>query len=287
MASDDGVPTGKGMNAINIIVFANVVALVSQVLGVGSRRDVRLEPIAIYANGKFADAVSDHNDPRHRESPLDWTHHFLLVSRGLRVASADVTGVFVPPASSGSPCSRTVLAYGKVVDPLYSDNGVALLPGLAVSEYTAVRGSLSAPARTDPRFGLDVLAAAATALAQAGKYPRRGPNLMDLHVQSMDVMDVYHDGQPEVFARVLGGGNFTFIWLAYVEGKATLLHAETVQAAGGNDAGPNLVDTADIDGDGVDEVVIEEVGDSSTQFEIYRVTRHGVKRVFQGGNYGC
>ena len=276
------------MNAVvGVLVFANVVAFVSEVLGLGSRRDVRLEPIAIYADGKFTDAVSDHTDPRHRESPLDWTHHFVLVSRGLRVASADVVEAFVPPASTGSPCSRTVQAYAMVTDPLFSDYGVALLPGLAVSEYKAVHGTLSTPARIAPRYARDVLAAAATVLARVGKHPRPGPDLDDLHVQSLDVMDVYHDGQPEVFARVLGGGNLTIVWLGYIDGRANVLRAETGQAAGGRTAGPNFVDTADIDGDGVDEVVIQEEGDSSTQFEIYRVTHHGVKRAFQGGNYGC
>ncbi len=270
-----------------MFVLANVVALVSDIVGVGSGRVVRIEPIAVYAHGKFEDAVSDQNDPKHRESPLDWTHHFVLVSRGNRVASADVGRVFTPPASAGSPCSRTVQAYASVSDPLSIDYGVALLPGLAMSDYASVHGSLTAPAPMNPRYERDVLAAAGNVLARVGKFPRLGSNLKDLHVQSLDVMDVYHDGQPEVFARVLGGDNVTIIWLGYRGGAAKVLHAETGQAAGGSHAGPNFVDTADVDGDGVDEVVISEQGDSSTQFEIYRVSRHGVKRVFRGGNYGC
>ena len=105
-------------------------------------------------------------------------------------------------------------------------------------------------------------------------------------MQNIDVMDVYHDGQPEVFARVLGD-NFTFVWLAYVAGKAKVLQATTYPAAGGSHAGPNFIDTADIDGDGVDEVVIKQQYDSATRFEIYRVTRQSVQRVFRGGIYGC
>jgi hypothetical protein len=272
---------------LSALVLANVVAVVTEESSFLSNRSVRLYPIAVYANGAFSDAVSDRNNPRYRETPLDWTHHFVLISRGLRVASADIENVFVPPPSSGSPCSRPVQAYAHVTDPVFFDHGVSILPGLAVSEPTPVHMPRSALASVDPRYARDVLAAAAVVLARVGKHPRLGPNLDQLHVQYLDVMDVYHDGQPEVFARVLGGDNLTIIWLAYINGEATVLHADTGQAAGGRDAGPNFIDTADMDGDGVDEVVIREQYDSSAQFEIYRVTHQSVTRIFQGGNYGC
>jgi hypothetical protein len=272
---------------VSALILANVVAVVTEESSFLSNRTVELYPIAVYADGKYSDAVSDRNDPHYRQSPLDWTHHFELVSRGLRIASADVVNVFVPPPPTGSPCSRPVQAYAHVRDPVFFDHGVALLPGLAVSEYAPVHAPVSTLAPTDPLYARDVLAVAATVLAGVGQHPRLGPNLNQLHIQYLDVMDVYHDGQPEVFARVLGGDNLTVIWLAYVNGKARVLQAQTDRAAGGRDAGPNFIDTADIDGDGVDEVVIREQGDNSAFFAIYRVTRQSVKLIFQGGNYGC
>ena len=186
-----------------------------------------------------------------------------------------------------SPCSRPLQAFASVRNPAFFDGGVPPLPRVAVSEYFPASAPTSSLSTADPRYGRDVLAVAATLLAKVGQRPKLGPNLGQLHVQYLDIMDVYHDGQQEVFARVLGGRNLTIIWLAYVGGKPRVLSAETGLAAGGRDAGPNFVDTVDIDGDGVDEVVIREQYDSSGQFEIYRLPHGSVIRVFQGGNYGC
>ncbi len=267
--------------AVGLLLLANVIAVVTEILGSHTPRVVRIDPIAVYDGGKYADAVSDFTSPRRRMSPLNWTHRFVLVSRGVKVATADVFYTLLPPRATGSPCSRTVEGYARISDPKSFDHGIAAIPGLAVSGYTQARGlSSSTLDPIDPRYSKDVLAAALSVLRRAGK------SSDGLHLQSIDVMDVYHDGQPEVFARLLNR-DFMFIWLAYKGGKPELLRADTQVAAGGPGGGPHFIDTVDVDGDGVDEVVIQQELGSASQYEIYRVTHDSVTRVFQGGVYGC
>jgi hypothetical protein len=57
--------------------------------------------------------------------------------------------------------------------------------------------------------------------------------------------------------------------------------------AGGSASTPTFVGTADIDGDGVDEVVIRDQADTADSYEIDKLTPTSVRRVFQSQFFGC
>lgn len=121
-------------------------------------------------------------------------------------------------------------------------------------------------------------------------------------VESIQVVDLNQDGSPELFGKVRQGNatnanasqqpdpiGFATVWLAYQDGKPQLL--ETAQAAvslgGSQQSSSDLLETIDINGDGIDEAIVKRTGYESTSFEIYEYKNNQLNRVFNGAGYGC
>ena len=126
-------------------------------------------------------------------------------------------------------------------------------------------------------------------------------------VESMQVVDLDHDGSPEIFSKVRQGnaantkaspqGNssqdnptgFAAVWFTERAGQPQRL--ETTQAVvrlSGSQRFPyDLLGAIDINGDGTDELIVESTGHESTSFEIYKYQNNQLNRVFNGAGYGC
>jgi hypothetical protein len=132
--------------------------------------------------------------------------------------------------------------------------------------------------------------AAITKVANAGKVPGEAV------VESMQVVDLDQDGSPEIFSKVRQGkpGNssptgFAAVWFSYKGDQPQLL--ETTQAsvslAGSQRFPYELLETIDLNGDGVQEAVVQRKAYESESFEIYEYKNNQLNRVFQGAGYGC
>jgi hypothetical protein len=118
-------------------------------------------------------------------------------------------------------------------------------------------------------------------------------------VESIQVVDLDQDGSPEIFSKVKQGSSensspqtptgFAAVWFSDQAGQPQLL--ETTQAsvslAGSQRFPYELLETIDIDGDGVQEAIVQRTGYESTSFEIYEYKNKQLNRVFEGAGYGC
>jgi len=119
-------------------------------------------------------------------------------------------------------------------------------------------------------------------------------------VESIQVVDLDQDGSPEIFGKVRQGSpanttqlpnpiGFAAVWFSYRAGQPQLL--ETTQASvslSGSQRFPyELLETIDINGDGIQEAIVKRTGYESTSFEIYEYKNNRLDRVFQGAGYGC
>lgn len=145
---------------------------------------------------------------------------------------------------------------------------------------------------------------AALALGQAAitQVAQGQPILGEAVVESMQVVDLDQDGSPEIFSKIKQGSaanadssqqpsptGFAAVWFTEKEGKPQLL--ETTQAAVGlAETQPfpyDLLEIIDINGDGVNEVIVKRTGYESTSFEIYEYKNNQLNQVFKGAGYGC
>ncbi|MBI4779808.1 MAG: hypothetical protein HY785_00650 [Oscillatoriophycideae cyanobacterium NC_groundwater_1537_Pr4_S-0.65um_50_18] len=118
-------------------------------------------------------------------------------------------------------------------------------------------------------------------------------------VESVQVVDLDQDGSPEIFSTVKQGNSanspsrtptgFAAVWFSDQAGQPQLL--ETTQASvslTGSQRFPyELLETIDINGDGVQEAIVQRTGYESTSFEIYEYKNKQLNRVFEGAGYGC
>lgn len=125
-------------------------------------------------------------------------------------------------------------------------------------------------------------------------------------VEQMAVYDLNHDGRSEVFGIVrkgpdpasirperLGGLNkpttaYATVWLSYQNDRLTAISSEVVPYTAPVSRRPyDVIGTLDINGDGVEEVIVRTNGYESTGFRIYEFDGHQLKQVFDGAGYGC
>lgn len=118
-------------------------------------------------------------------------------------------------------------------------------------------------------------------------------------VESLQVVDLDQDRSPEIFSTVKQGNSanspsqtptgFAAVWFSDQAGQPQLL--ETTQAsvslAGSQRFPYELLETTDINGDGVQEAIVQRTGYESTSFEIYEYKNKQLNRVFEGAGYGC
>jgi hypothetical protein len=129
------------------------------------------------------------------------------------------------------------------------------------------------------------------------------PQLVDFAVFDLD-----HDGKPEVFVKLekmvikkfirkenrqekietLKGKVIVNFWVTYKTANPQLIFYKiSEQEEGSWGTGDDLLGVMDINGDGIEEVVIRSSGWKTVEFEIYEYRQNNLKRVFHGAQYGC
>jgi len=172
---------------------------------------------------------------------------------------------------------------------------------------TPARKSNPSPAELE-RYRQDLLAAAESAIAES-------PNNQNSKVSStiaidqISVRDLDRDGSPEVFGQVRKGTNpkaaasaqqkqpattvYVTIWLTYKnrqpEAIASRVKSYSVEppVEASNHPVYDLIGTVDVDGDGVEEVIVQNNGYEATSYGIYEYESDRLKQVFNAAGYGC
>jgi hypothetical protein len=168
---------------------------------------------------------------------------------------------------------------------------------IAISQAPTL-AKLPAPSEADlARYRQDALTFGKAAIA---KVANAGKVTGEASVESIQVVDLDQDGSPEIFSKVRQGSpanttqsrnpvGFAAVWFSYRADQPQLL--ETTQASvslSGSQRFPyDLLETIDINGDGIQEAIVKRTGYESTSFEIYEYKNNQLDRVFQGAGYGC
>lgn len=175
---------------------------------------------------------------------------------------------------------------------------------IAISQAPSLSTPPAAAEANLARYRQDLLALGKAAIAQVA----RGAEVPgEAVVEFIQVVDLNRDGSPEIFGKVRQGNaantstsqqpdpvGFATIWLTYRDGKPQLL--ETTQAAVGLPGSQppsdsfetyDLLETIDINGDGIDEAIVKRTAYELTSFEIYEYKTDRLNRVFSGAGYGC
>lgn len=149
------------------------------------------------------------------------------------------------------------------------------------------------------RYERDLLAAAEFAISES-------PNIQNSKVSStiaidkISVRDLDGDGSPEVFGQVRKGASpkaattvYATVWLTYKNGQpeaiASRVKSYSVEppVEASNSPVYNLIDTVDVNGDGVEEVIVQNNGYEATSYGIYEYENNRLKQAFDGAGYGC
>lgn len=154
------------------------------------------------------------------------------------------------------------------------------------------------------RYREDLLSVGNTLLSQ---YISDGED-KGVEIERMRVFDLDHDGYPEVSAKLkkpliktlkvfidgeekeeVSNENVNLnVWLNY-QGNSPkiILSLISEEQEGSWGSGHDLVGTGDINGDGVDEVIIRSSSWEVVDFEIYEYRQNRLERVFRGAGFGC
>ena len=170
---------------------------------------------------------------------------------------------------------------------------------IALSQASALSKSPAVAEADRTRYRQDVLALGKTAITKVANGVSVPGEAM---VESIQVVDLDRDGSPEIFGKVKQGPapqatesprpnptGFAAVWVSYKGGQLKAL--ETTQASvsqvGSEHSTYDLLDTIDLNGDGIDEVIAQRTGYESISFEIYDYKNNQLDRVFSGAGYGC
>jgi hypothetical protein len=168
---------------------------------------------------------------------------------------------------------------------------------IAISQAPTL-AKLSAPSEADlARYRQAALTFGKAAIA---KVANAGKVNGEASVESIQVVDLDQDGSPEIFSKVKQGSPanatqslnpicFAAVWFSYRAGQPQLLEITqaSVSLSGSQRFPYDLLETIDINHDGIQEAIVKRTGYESTSFEIYEYKNNQLDRVFQGAGYGC
>jgi hypothetical protein len=173
-----------------------------------------------------------------------------------------------------------------------------LRTAIAVSQATPLSQLPAASEAKLAQYRQDLLALGQDAIAKVD------PKTVipgEASVESIQVVDLDRDGSPEIFGEVSQGvmqppdpkqqtpRGTASVWLTYKSGKPQLL--ETVQAQvsllGSRRSPYQLLETLDLNGDGVEEIITRRTEYEAVRFEIYKYNNGRLERAFSGAGYGC
>ncbi|HEY9616101.1 MAG TPA: hypothetical protein V6C64_04635 [Microcoleaceae cyanobacterium] len=148
------------------------------------------------------------------------------------------------------------------------------------------------------------LAKTVTVLTPSQKVPVNQP----VAIERIKIFDLNHDGQPEIFGQVRQGRDpksiptdsarggdrsqsstfYANLWFTYKDGKPQVISSQVFPYEFPVTRTPyDVVGTLDVNGDGVEEVMVRNNGYESTSFGIYQYRNQQLKPVFNGAGYGC
>ncbi len=141
------------------------------------------------------------------------------------------------------------------------------------------------------------------------KYPG---NESEIELKFIDVRDIDHDGSPEIFGimekvikkygyyydqnmkKIENSGHYNDyivrlnLWFKYIEEKPVKM-METIKEVDMDrfQGGIDIIGTADLNNDGIEEVIVRVHGYESINFEIYQYKDNKMIMVFRSQAYGC
>lgn len=128
-------------------------------------------------------------------------------------------------------------------------------------------------------------------------------------LENINFFDLDRDGKPEVTAKFVkeirkkikvmtekgeeiedfsNDAVYLNLWVTYKRGNPQIiLTLISEQREGSWGSGHDLLGTLDVNGDGIDEVIVRRSGWEVVDFEIYEYRNDKLEKVFQGAAYGC
>lgn len=177
---------------------------------------------------------------------------------------------------------------------------------LAINQHNPSPNAKPTPtAEEEARYKQDLLTEAQSFIAQF----LQSPELKDKQIvgeeviEEMSVIDLNGDGQPEVFGRIRKGVDprsqaalqqnqqnatvYASVWLTYQSNQPAVISSAVQYYTLHGEFPYTLIGTLDINGDGIQEVIVQNNGYESTSFGIYEYKNNVLRRVFNGAGYGC
>lgn len=158
------------------------------------------------------------------------------------------------------------------------------------------------PQANPSQYKNDILAAATTAIEQS---PQAEKITGETIIEQTTLYDLNHDGQPEIFATVRKGRDpksipntevgeskdltaYVNVWLSYQDKKPIVLSSKASPYIPRFARRPyDVIGMIDIDGNGIEEVIVRNNGYEHSVFGIYELNNNQLKSVFHGAGYGC
>ena len=175
---------------------------------------------------------------------------------------------------------------------------------MAIENYNPTSAKNPQPSQADlNRYKQDLLAKAKTIISESDK--TQNVNVSpETVVEKVSVFDLDNDGNPEVFGKVKKGkanevspkspsgepsaNIYANLWLSYKNEQPQVISSRVkLNTLGDRTSAYNLFSTLDINGDGIQEVIVENIDYESITFSIYEYKNNQLKEVFNGFNYGC
>jgi len=176
---------------------------------------------------------------------------------------------------------------------------------LATSNFHKLKTKGREPIKTDiERYRKDLLNIGTNLLASY----KADIKEKEIIVEKIKIFDLNYDGKPEVTAKLRkplvnrlkiyrdgekyeehsNDNVYLNLWMTYKNDKAKIiLSLISEEREGSWGTGHDLVGTIDINGDGIDEVVMQSSGWETVEFVIYEYRKDKLERVFKGAGFGC
>lgn len=170
---------------------------------------------------------------------------------------------------------------------------------IAIENYNPTSAKKPEPTQADlNRYKQDLLTKAKTIISESPKAQNIEVS-PETVVEEVSVFDLDNDGNPEVFGKVRQGKQnklsqkpspyiYANLWLNYSNAQQQVISSEVKPNSLGNKLFDYEIFTAvDVNGDGVQEIIVRDINYESITFNIYEYKDNQLKEVFNGFNYGC
>lgn len=283
-------------------------------------------PVALYSDGKYSDASVDVNaetsQTAGRQTALSRIKDFFVLNDKTKTGKFHVEEI----SPSRFMCSNMVTGKGRKDGVLLSgifDSISALRTSSSKGfedkkefDYTLKWTLASSRIYKEPatvvvargdsvRYRTDVMKMAAALLSEYRPDAGTGSEVI---LETLNFFDLDRDGKAEVSAKLKkqikkktkvsqGSGEkeeynndivYLNLWLTYKTGSPqTILSLISHEKEGSWGRGNDIVGTLDINGDGIEEVIMRSSGWEVVDFEIYEYRNNKLEKVFSGAGFGC